>query len=90
MAQELVRLKVDVIVTSGTSAALAAKRATTKIPIVMATGTDQVSEPELPSLRSNIDCRACLALPNMSSPADFCLMRPGDPVRMSSPTSRFR
>ncbi|HEX4233817.1 MAG TPA: ABC transporter substrate-binding protein [Caldimonas sp.] len=43
MAQELVRLKVDVIVTSGTAAALAAKRATTKIPIVMATGTDQVS-----------------------------------------------
>jgi len=43
MAQDLVRLKVDVIVTSGTSAAMAAKRATSKIPIVMATGTDQVS-----------------------------------------------
>jgi len=43
MAQDLVRLKVDVIVTSGTAAALAARRATTKIPIVMATGTDQVS-----------------------------------------------
>lgn len=43
MAQELVRLKVDVIVTSGTAAAMVAKRATSKIPIVMATGTDQVS-----------------------------------------------
>jgi putative ABC transport system substrate-binding protein len=43
MAQDLVRLKVDVIVTSGTAAAMAAKRATSKIPIVMATGTDQVS-----------------------------------------------
>ena len=43
MARELVRLKANVIVTSGTSAALAARRATTTIPIVMATGTDQVS-----------------------------------------------
>jgi len=43
LAQELVRQKVAVIVTSGTSAALAAKRATSTIPIVMATGTDQVS-----------------------------------------------
>ena len=43
MAREMVRLKVNVIVTSGTSAALAAKRATTTIPVVMATGTDQVS-----------------------------------------------
>jgi putative ABC transport system substrate-binding protein len=43
MARELVRLKVNVIATSGTSAALAAKRATGTIPIVMATGTDQVS-----------------------------------------------
>ena len=43
LAQELVRLDVAVIVTSGTAAALEAKRATGKIPIVMATGTDQVS-----------------------------------------------
>jgi len=43
MARELVRLKANVIVTSGTSAALAAKRASNTIPIVMATGTDQVS-----------------------------------------------
>ena len=42
-AQELTRLNVRLIVTSGTAAALAARRATSKIPIVMATGTDQVS-----------------------------------------------
>ena len=35
-------MKVDVIVTRGTLAAQAAKRATTSIPIVMATGSDQV------------------------------------------------
>ena len=37
-AQELVRLKVSVIVTSGSIAASVAKRATSAIPIVMATG----------------------------------------------------
>jgi ABC-type uncharacterized transport system substrate-binding protein len=36
LAVELVRLKVDVVVTRGTPAALAAKNATTTIPIVMA------------------------------------------------------
>jgi putative ABC transport system substrate-binding protein len=43
MAHDLVQLKVVVIVTSGTVAASIAKRATSRIPIVMATGTDQVS-----------------------------------------------
>jgi len=43
LAQELVRLKVQVIVTSGTPAALAAKRATTTIPIVMAVTGDPLS-----------------------------------------------
>src|SRR5262245_51909701 len=42
LAGELVKIKVDVIVTGGNAAALAAKRATTSIPIVMATGADQV------------------------------------------------
>jgi ABC-type uncharacterized transport system substrate-binding protein len=37
LAAELVRLKVDLIVTSGTPPALAAKNATTAIPIVMST-----------------------------------------------------
>ena len=40
LAQELVRLKVAIIVTSGTVAAQAAKRTTSTIPIVMATGGD--------------------------------------------------
>ena len=42
LAAELVRLKVDVIFASSTSAALAAKSATRTIPIVMATGGDVV------------------------------------------------
>jgi putative ABC transport system substrate-binding protein len=43
LANELVRLKVDVIVTRGTLAALAAKRATSTIPIVMASSGDPVA-----------------------------------------------
>ncbi len=42
LAGELVRLKVNVIVTRGTPAALAAKHATTTIPIVMASSGDPV------------------------------------------------
>jgi putative ABC transport system substrate-binding protein len=42
VAAELVRLKVDVIVTWGTTAALAARKATRTIPIVTTTGTDPV------------------------------------------------
>lgn len=42
MAKELVQLKVAVIVAAGTGAALPAQRATRTIPIVMATGSDQV------------------------------------------------
>jgi putative ABC transport system substrate-binding protein len=41
-AEELVRLKVEIIVTSGTAAALAAKRATTTIPIIMYSAGDPV------------------------------------------------
>ena len=43
LANELVQLKVAVIVTFGTSAAVAARRATRAIPIVMASGGEQVS-----------------------------------------------
>jgi len=43
LARELVRRNVAVIVTSGTAAALDARRATVKIPIVMATGADHES-----------------------------------------------
>ena len=42
LAAELVRLKVDLIVVAGGQAALAAKKATTTIPIVMATAADPV------------------------------------------------
>jgi putative ABC transport system substrate-binding protein len=42
LAADLVRLKVDVLVTSGTPGTLAAKRATTTIPIVMAVTGDSV------------------------------------------------
>jgi len=42
LAGELVKAKVNIIATAGTEAALAAKRATSSIPIVMATGVDPV------------------------------------------------
>ncbi len=43
LAAELVRLKVDVLVSYGTPGVRAAKQATTKIPIVMATSGDAVA-----------------------------------------------
>jgi putative ABC transport system substrate-binding protein len=43
LASELIRLKVDVIVTRGTPAALAAKNATSTIPVVMASSGDPVA-----------------------------------------------
>jgi ABC-type uncharacterized transport system substrate-binding protein len=42
LAAELVRLKVDLIVVTGAQPALAAKKATSTIPIVMASGGDPV------------------------------------------------
>jgi len=51
VAAELVGLKVDLIVTGGQSAAIAAKRATSTIPIVMATGSDPVALGLVTSLR---------------------------------------
>src|SRR5262244_3896706 len=42
LAAELVRLKVDLIVTDSSAAALGLKKATSTIPIVMTTGTDLV------------------------------------------------
>src|SRR5215467_7476168 len=43
LAADLVRLKVDLIVVTSTPVALAAKKATTTIPIVMASGLDPVA-----------------------------------------------
>jgi putative ABC transport system substrate-binding protein len=42
LAAELIRVKVSIIVTGGIRAAIAAQKATTRIPIVMASGTDPV------------------------------------------------
>jgi putative ABC transport system substrate-binding protein len=50
LAAELVRLKMDVIVTSGISAAWAAREATKTIPIVMAGATDPVASGLVSSL----------------------------------------
>jgi ABC-type uncharacterized transport system substrate-binding protein len=50
LAAELVRLKVDLIVTSGGTAPLAAKGATTTIPIVMTNSPDPVGEGLVASL----------------------------------------
>jgi len=50
LASELVRLKVDLIVTRGTPAALAAKTATRTIPVVMAASGDPVGSGLIASL----------------------------------------
>ena len=50
LVSDLVRLKVDLIVTVGRGPALAAKSATTTIPIVMANSTDPVGEGLVASL----------------------------------------
>jgi putative ABC transport system substrate-binding protein len=50
LAAELVRLKVDLIVVTSTGSALAAKRATTTIPIVMASSGDPVGAGLIASL----------------------------------------
>ena len=50
LASELVRLKVDLILTRGTPAALAAKRATRTIPVVMAASADPVGSGLVASL----------------------------------------
>jgi putative tryptophan/tyrosine transport system substrate-binding protein len=64
LAAELVRLKVDVIVVTGTPAALAAKRATTIIPIAMASSADPVGAGLVASLArpgGNVTGNASLA-----------------------------
>lgn len=50
LTADLVRLKVDLIVVGATPPALAAKNATTTIPIVMAFASDPVAAGLIPSL----------------------------------------
>jgi putative tryptophan/tyrosine transport system substrate-binding protein len=50
LAAELIRLKVDVIVTDGTAAALAAKQLTTTVPIVMGSVGDAIAQGLVTSL----------------------------------------
>jgi putative ABC transport system substrate-binding protein len=50
LAGELVRLNVDVLVTLSTPAALAAKQATSRIPIVMSSGGDPIGSGLVASL----------------------------------------
>ena len=52
LASELVRMKVDIIVSDFTSPALAAKKATSTIPIVMTNGTDPIGTGLVTSLGS--------------------------------------
>src|SRR5262249_9254365 len=64
LAAELVRLKVDLIVTSGETTPLAAKKTTSTIPIVMTQSTDSVGEGLVASLArpgGNITGNASLA-----------------------------
>src|SRR6516162_4368846 len=67
---ELVRRKVDVIVTNGTDAALVAKQATSAIPIVLAAATDPVGTGLVASLREVVPGLHRLAvMVNVGSPA---------------------
>src|SRR5206468_10133899 len=64
LAAELVRLKIDVIVSGGNSATQAAKKATNTIPIVMSQSSDPVASGFVASLaqpRGNITGLATLA-----------------------------
>jgi putative ABC transport system substrate-binding protein len=50
LAEELVRLKVDIIVADSSGSARAAKKVTTTIPVVMATGSDPIGSGLIASL----------------------------------------
>jgi ABC-type uncharacterized transport system substrate-binding protein len=57
IAAELVRLKVDVIVTQGGAAVLAAKQATSVIPIIFAVGPSALAVCRLMTNSNLVDCK---------------------------------
>jgi ABC-type uncharacterized transport system substrate-binding protein len=68
LAAELVRLKVDIIVTRATTATLAAKRATTTIPIVMAAAAEPLINTHLKRI---VEFAAKNRLPAMYAGPEF-------------------
>ena len=78
MANELVQLKVDVIVTEGTTATGPAKQATRTIPIVMSTSSDPVRAGFVASLArpgGNITGLTSTALANQDNPSGVAFLR---------------
>ena len=84
VAAELVRLRVDVLVTSITQAAVAAKKATTTIPIVMVNVGDPVEIGLVVSLArpgaTSLGCQIRVAIPAPSSSICFSLWCPPYPA----------
>ena len=91
LAAELVRLKVDVIVTDNTNAALALKKATSTIPIVMTTSTDPVGSGLIASFARHGGDITGLECPHGVSVQDVVLVAPGSiPSTHSSMHSELR
>jgi putative ABC transport system substrate-binding protein len=66
LAAELVRLKPDVIVTTGTPGSLATKRATSTIPIVFASSGNPVAAGLVPSFSRPVATSPALLFPDRS------------------------
>src|SRR5437870_9264932 len=92
LAAELVRLKVDLIVSEGTQGVTAAKNATETIPIVMIAVRDPVGTGLIASLaRPGGDVTGCPAAPAWkSSPNNWSCSRRPSPRSAVWPSSRTR
>ena len=76
MANEFVQLRVDIIVTAGTAAVVAAKQATSAIPIVFAvSGTRSALVPSRTSRDREVTSRACRSSRPISAPSgsNYCV-----------------